>query len=86
MPRIVVVGVASLYLAAGVGEFPLERALRAVPDWMRAGVGRLGDTRRQGPGRARRRSPAVHARGERSRGPGSPGGPSGERDFRRRRG
>ncbi len=38
MPRIVVVGVASLYLAAGVGEFPLERALRAVPDWMRAGV------------------------------------------------
>jgi sugar/nucleoside kinase (ribokinase family) len=38
MPRIVVVGVASLYLAAGVGEFPLERALSSVPDWMRVGV------------------------------------------------
>jgi sugar/nucleoside kinase (ribokinase family) len=38
MPRIVVVGVASLYLAAGVGEFPLEHALSAVPDWMRVGV------------------------------------------------
>jgi sugar/nucleoside kinase (ribokinase family) len=38
MPRIVVVGVASLYLAAGVGEFPLEHALGTVPDWMRAGV------------------------------------------------
>lgn len=38
MPRIVVVGVASLYLAAGVGEFPLEHALGAVPEWMRAGV------------------------------------------------
>jgi sugar/nucleoside kinase (ribokinase family) len=38
MARIVVVGVASLYLAAGVGEFPLERTPEAVPDWMRAGV------------------------------------------------
>jgi sugar/nucleoside kinase (ribokinase family) len=38
MARIVVVGVASLYMAAGVGEFPLERAPGAVPDWMRAGV------------------------------------------------
>jgi acarbose 7IV-phosphotransferase len=38
VPRIVVVGVASLYLAAGVGEFPLEHALSAVPDWMRVGV------------------------------------------------
>lgn len=38
MPRIVVVGVASLYLSAGVGEFPLEYELSAVPDWMRAGV------------------------------------------------
>jgi sugar/nucleoside kinase (ribokinase family) len=38
MARIVVVGVASLYVAAGVGEFPLEYATHAVPDWMRAGV------------------------------------------------
>jgi sugar/nucleoside kinase (ribokinase family) len=38
MARIVVVGVASLYLAAGVGEFPLAQAPGAVPDWMRAGV------------------------------------------------
>ena len=38
MPKFVVVGVASLYLAAGVGEFPLEHRLKAVPDWMRAGV------------------------------------------------
>lgn len=38
MPRIVVVGVASLYLAAGVGEFPLARTPGATPDWMRAGV------------------------------------------------
>jgi sugar/nucleoside kinase (ribokinase family) len=38
MARIVVVGVASLYLAAGVGEFPLECTPGAVPDWMRAGV------------------------------------------------
>ncbi|MGH3246163.1 MAG: carbohydrate kinase family protein [Trebonia sp.] len=38
MPRIVVVGVASLYLAAGVGEFPLEHTPGAMPDWMRAGV------------------------------------------------
>jgi acarbose 7IV-phosphotransferase len=38
MARIVVVGVASLYMAAGVGEFPLERAPGSVPDWMRAGV------------------------------------------------
>jgi sugar/nucleoside kinase (ribokinase family) len=38
MARIVVVGVASLYMAVGVGEFPLERAPGARPDWMRAGV------------------------------------------------
>jgi sugar/nucleoside kinase (ribokinase family) len=38
MAKIVVVGVASLYMAVGVGEFPLEHAPRAVPDWMRAGV------------------------------------------------
>jgi acarbose 7IV-phosphotransferase len=38
MPKIVVVGVASFYLAAGVGEFPLEHTLSAVPDWMRVGV------------------------------------------------
>jgi sugar/nucleoside kinase (ribokinase family) len=39
MARIVVVGVASLYTAAGVaGEFPLEYAPVAEPDWMRAGV------------------------------------------------
>jgi sugar/nucleoside kinase (ribokinase family) len=36
---IVVVGVASLYMAAGVpGGFPLEYAPAAEPDWMRAGV------------------------------------------------
>ncbi len=38
MARIVVVGVASLYVAAGVGEFPLQYELGSVPDWMRAGV------------------------------------------------
>jgi sugar/nucleoside kinase (ribokinase family) len=38
MARIVVVGVASLYMTAGVGEFPLEYELGSVPDWMRAGV------------------------------------------------
>jgi acarbose 7IV-phosphotransferase len=38
MARIVVVGVASLYLAAGVGEFPLEYAQGRGPEWMRAGV------------------------------------------------
>jgi sugar/nucleoside kinase (ribokinase family) len=38
MARIVVVGVASLYMAAGVGEFPLEGVQGSVPDWMRAGV------------------------------------------------
>jgi sugar/nucleoside kinase (ribokinase family) len=38
MARIVVVGVASLYLSAGVGEFPLESTPGAAPDWMRAGV------------------------------------------------
>jgi len=37
--QIVVVGVASLYMAAGVtGEFPLEYAPVAEPDWMQAGV------------------------------------------------
>lgn len=39
MAKIVVVGVASLYLAAGVAEeFPLEYAPVAEPDWMSAGV------------------------------------------------
>jgi acarbose 7IV-phosphotransferase len=38
MARIVVVGVASLYLAAGVGEFPVEYEQGSVPEWMRAGV------------------------------------------------
>lgn len=39
MAKIVVVGVASLYIAAGVaGEFPLEYAPVAEPDWMRTGV------------------------------------------------
>jgi len=39
MASIVVVGVASLYMAAGVaGEFPLDYAPVAEPDWMRAGV------------------------------------------------
>jgi sugar/nucleoside kinase (ribokinase family) len=39
MASIVVAGVASLYLATGVaGEFPLEYAPVAEPDWMRAGV------------------------------------------------
>jgi acarbose 7IV-phosphotransferase len=36
--RIVVVGVASLYIGAGVSEFPVEHAPGLVPDWMRAGV------------------------------------------------
>ena len=39
MASIVVVGVASLYIAAGVaGEFPLEYAPVSEPDWMSAGV------------------------------------------------
>jgi sugar/nucleoside kinase (ribokinase family) len=39
MASVVVVGVASLYMAAGVaGEFPLEYAPVSEPDWMRAGV------------------------------------------------
>ena len=38
MARIVVVGVASLYMAAGVGEFPLAHAPGSAPDWMRVGV------------------------------------------------
>jgi sugar/nucleoside kinase (ribokinase family) len=38
MARIVVVGVASLYMSAGVGEFPVEYAPGSTPDWMRAGV------------------------------------------------
>lgn len=38
MASIVVVGVASLYMAAGVGEFPLEQTPGAVCDWMRVGV------------------------------------------------
>jgi acarbose 7IV-phosphotransferase len=42
MARIVVVGVASLYIAAGVGEFPIEHEPAFVPDWMRAGVSGSG--------------------------------------------
>lgn len=39
MARIVVAGVASLYLSAGVGEdFPLEYEPSGMPAWMRAGV------------------------------------------------
>ena len=38
MARIVVVGVASLYMTAGVGEFPLEYTPVSDPDWVRAGV------------------------------------------------
>src|SRR5580693_961215 len=39
MARIVVVGVASLYMAAGVaGEFPMEYAPVSEPEWVRAGV------------------------------------------------
>lgn len=38
MARIVVVGVASLYIAAGVSEFPVEYAPGLAPDWMRAAV------------------------------------------------
>lgn len=42
MARIVVVGVASLYIAAGVSEFPLDYAPGSVPAWMRAGVAGSG--------------------------------------------
>ena len=39
MARIVVVGVASLYMAAGVpGEFPMEYTPVSEPEWVRAGV------------------------------------------------
>jgi acarbose 7IV-phosphotransferase len=38
MARIVVVGVASLYLSVGVGGFPLEYEPSSMPAWMRAGV------------------------------------------------
>jgi sugar/nucleoside kinase (ribokinase family) len=38
MARIVVVGVASLYLSAGVSQFPLEYEPSSMPAWMRAGV------------------------------------------------
>jgi sugar/nucleoside kinase (ribokinase family) len=38
MPRIVVAGVASLYFAAGIGEFPLENSGESRPDWITAGV------------------------------------------------
>jgi sugar/nucleoside kinase (ribokinase family) len=38
MAKIVVVGVASLYLSAGVREFPLEYEPSSMPAWMRAGV------------------------------------------------
>jgi acarbose 7IV-phosphotransferase len=42
MAKIVVVGAASLYIAAGVGEFPMEYSPGAKPDWMRAGVAGSG--------------------------------------------
>lgn len=38
MPTIVVAGVASLYLSAGVNEFPLAYEPSSAPAWMRAGV------------------------------------------------
>src|ERR1700728_3430540 len=38
MARVVVVGVASLYMSAGIGEFPVEYTPGSAPDWMRAGV------------------------------------------------
>ena len=38
MAKIVVVGVASLYISAGVGDFPLAYEPGAMPEWMRAGV------------------------------------------------
>ena len=38
MARIAVVGVASLYMAAGVGEFPLAPVPGSAADWLRAGV------------------------------------------------
>lgn len=38
MARIVVAGVASLYISAGVGGFPLEYEPGSMPAWMRAGV------------------------------------------------
>jgi sugar/nucleoside kinase (ribokinase family) len=38
MAKIVVVGVASLYISAGVSDFPLEYEPNSMPAWMRAGV------------------------------------------------
>jgi acarbose 7IV-phosphotransferase len=38
VPRIVVAGVASLYLSAGVTDFPLEYEPNSAPAWLRAGV------------------------------------------------
>jgi sugar/nucleoside kinase (ribokinase family) len=40
--RIVVVGVASLYVAAGVSEFPVAYVPGSMPGWMRAGVAGAG--------------------------------------------
>jgi len=37
MARIVVTGVASLYMAAGVGEFPVSSPPGSAPEWMRVG-------------------------------------------------
>jgi sugar/nucleoside kinase (ribokinase family) len=43
MTRVVVVGVASLYIAAGVGQFPARfEPPHSVPDWMHAGVSGSG--------------------------------------------
>lgn len=42
MARIVVVGVASLYVTAGVTRYPAEHAHGAGPDWMRASVSGSG--------------------------------------------
>jgi acarbose 7IV-phosphotransferase len=36
--RIVVVGVASLYMSVGVPAFPVEHVPKAMPDWLRSGV------------------------------------------------
>jgi sugar/nucleoside kinase (ribokinase family) len=42
MARIVVVGVASWYVTAGIPDFPVEYAPGSKPDWMRAGASGSG--------------------------------------------
>ena len=84
MARIVVVGVASLYISAGVAEdFPLEYAPSSVPDWMRAGVAGSAAHIAKVLKRARRRRPAVHAGGKGPGGPCRPGRTAGERALGR---